>query len=337
MAKSDELKDWLDFERPIAELEKKIGELESLAASQHIDDLEAEVGPLRSLRDKLIKKIFSELTPWEEVRLARHPLRPLCSDYLEHMFTDFVELHGDRVFGDDRAIATGFARLGEHRVMVIGHRKGRSTAERVACNWGCAHPEGYRKALAKMKLAEKFGLPVVTLIDTPGAYPGIGAEERGQASAIARNILEMSQLRVPVVSVVIGEGGSGGALGIGVADRLLILEHAYYSVISPEGCAAILWKDGERKAEAATALKLTARDLLRLGVVDEVVEEPPGGAHRDPAAITETLRGRLSSHLQELQRLSIDELLEARYRKYRSIGSFEWSAASPAAEEAPAE
>ena len=325
MASSDEFRDWLDFERPIAELEKKIDEFEKLAASQDIDDVEVEVGPLRSLRDKLIKKIFSELTPWEQVRLARHPKRPLCSDYLDTLFEGFLELHGDRVFGDDKAIVTGFARLGEHRILVVGHRKGRTTAERVACNWGSAHPEGYRKALLKMRMAEKFGLPIITLIDTPGAYPGMGAEERGQAGAIAKNILEMSRLRVPVLSVVIGEGGSGGALGIGVADRLLILEHAYYSVISPEGCAAILWKDGERKAEAATALKLTASDLERLGIVDDIVEEPPGGAHREPELMVKKLRAVLLRHLGELCALPIDDLLEQRYRKYRSIGRFEWT------------
>ncbi len=323
---AEEIKDreWLDFERPIAELEQKIQELEKLAKSQSIN-LEVEVGPLKNLRDKLLKRIFSELTPWDKVRLARHPARPVTSFYLESVFEGFLELHGDRLYGDDKAIVTGFARLGKEQVLVVGQKKGRTTAERVACFWGCAHPEGYRKALQKMKLAEKFGRPVITMINTPGAYPGVGAEERGQASAIARNILEMTALKVPIVSVVIGEGGSGGALGIGVADRLLILEHAYYSVISPEGCAAILWKEGDHRAEAAAALKLTATDLKKLGIVDEILEEPAGGAHRSPETMAGTLKEALIRSLAHLKRYPIDELLERRYRKYRSIGSFDWA------------
>ncbi len=338
MADSDELKDSLDFERPIAELEQKIQDLEKIAVSQQIDH-DSEIAPLRMLRDKLLKKIFSELTPWERVRLARHPRRPLTSDYLETVFENVVELHGDRVFGNDAAIVTAFAELDGERVLMVGHRKGRTTEERVACYWGCAHPEGYRKALSKMQLAEKFGLPIVTFIDTPGAYPGIGAEERGQASAIARNIMEMSTLKVPVVSLVIGEGGSGGALGIGVADRLLILENAYYSVISPEGCAAILWKDGELKTRAAEALRLTSADLLRLGIVDEVIEEPPGGAHRDPEKMADSIRTRLGDLVRELRAVPVDQLLEQRYRKYRSIGDFQWAepSATPTQESAEAE
>ncbi len=326
---NQDLKEWLDFERPIAEIDQKIAEIEKLATSSPglltAHDVEAEVGPLKKLRDKLIRKIFTELTPWDRVRLARHPRRPHTVDYVETVFQGFLELHGDRLFGDDLAIVCGLATLGGLRVMVVGHRKGKTTKERVAANFGCAHPEGYRKALLKMKLAEKFRVPIVTLIDTQGAFPGVGAEERGQASAIATNILEMTKLKVPIVSVVIGEGGSGGALGIGVADRLLILEHAYYSVISPEGCAAILWKDAEKKSEAAAALKLTAPDLLALGVVDEIVQEPPGGAHRDPVAMAQTLAEALSRHVRELQGLPAAALLERRYEKYRSIGQFRWA------------
>lgn len=329
MASANETKEWLDFERPIAEIDQKITEIEKLATSSPAaltpSDVAAEVGPLKNLRDKLIRKIFSELTPWDRVRLARHPRRPHSTDYIEHAFTGFLELHGDRVFGDDRAIVCGLANLGERRVLVVAHRKGKTTKERVAANFGCAHPEGYRKAMLKMRLAERFRVPIVTLIDTQGAFPGIGAEERGQAGAIAKSILEMSTLRVPVVSVVIGEGGSGGALGIGVADKLLILEHAYYSVISPEGCAAILWKDPEKKGEAAKALRLTAPDLLELGVVDEVIEEPAGGAHRDPEAMAATLKAVVGRHLDELAALPPEELLDRRYAKYRAIGKFRWA------------
>ena len=324
-----EHKDWLDFERPIAEIDTKIAEIEKLATAATGGltpaDVAAEVGPLKNLRDKLTRKIFSELTPWDRVRLARHQRRPHSTDYIESVFTGFLELHGDRLFADDHAIVCGFAQLGEQRLLLVGHRKGKTTKERVAANFGCAHPEGYRKALRMMRLAEKFRVPIVTFIDTQGAYPGIGAEERGQAGAIAKSIQEMSTLKVPVVSVVIGEGGSGGALGIGVADRLLILEHAYYSVISPEGCAAILWKDADKKGEAAKALKLTAPDLKELGIVDDIVVEPPGGAHRDPAAMAATLRETLSRELAQLSALPLPELLERRYRKYRSIGKFRWA------------
>ncbi len=324
MASANDTKEWLDFERPIAEIEQKIAEIEKLAtsspASPSANDVAVDLSTLENLRHQLIRKIFAELTPWDRVRLARHPRRPHSTDYIESVFHGFLELHGDRVFGDDRAIVCGLANLGSRRVLVVAHRKGKTTKERVAANFGCAHPEGYRKAMLKMRLAEKFGLPIVTLIDTQGAFPGIGAEERGQAGAIAKSIQEMSTLRVAVVSVVIGEGGSGGALGIGVADRLLMLEHAYYSVISPEGCAAILWKDAEKKGEAAKALKLTAPDLLDLGVIDEIIEEPAGGAHRDPAAMATTLREVLSRNLDELTRLPVAELLERRYSKYRGIG-----------------
>jgi acetyl-CoA carboxylase carboxyl transferase subunit alpha len=332
LASANDLKDWLDFEKPIAEIDQKIAEIEKLATSAPAaltaQDVQAEVGPLRNLRDKLIRKIYSELTPWNRVRLARHPRRPHATDYIEHAFTGFLELYGDRCFGDDAAIVCGLATLGGHRVLVVAHRKGKTTKERVAANFGCAHPEGYRKALLKMKLAEKFGVPIVTLIDTQGAFPGIGAEERGQAGAIATSIQQMSALRVPVVSVVIGEGGSGGALGIGVADKLLMLEHAYYSVISPEGCAAILWKDDKKKEEAAKALRLTAPDLLELGVVDEVIGEPPGGAHHDPVAMANQLKAVVLRHLDALKALPVEQLLEQRYAKYRAIGKFRWSAAA---------
>ncbi|MEW6743312.1 MAG: acetyl-CoA carboxylase carboxyltransferase subunit alpha [Planctomycetota bacterium] len=321
VTRQDEIfRDSLPFEKPIVELELKIEDLENLAKSTGMD-LSREVKPLRELHDKLLRKIFAELTPWEKVQLARHPLRPLTSDYINLMVDDFVELHGDKLFAEDRAIVTGLGRIGGERVMIVGHRKGKKTEERVGCNWGMAHPEGYRKALAKMKLAEKFALPVVTLINTPGAYPGIGAEERGQAGAIAKNILEMSLLRTPILSVVLGEGGSGGALGIGVCDRLLMLQYSYYSVISPEGCAAILWKDGDKKTQAAGALRITAADLQELGIVDEVIEEPLGGGHRNPAKVAITLRDRLLAHLAELRSLPVETLLERRYAKYRRIGS----------------
>jgi acetyl-CoA carboxylase carboxyl transferase subunit alpha len=309
----------LDFERPIIELEQKIADLEDLA-EQTAMDLTTEIRPLRELREKLLKQIFSSLTPWQMVRLARHPLRPVTMDYVNLIFEDVIELRGDRLFGDDRAIMTAFARIGDESVLLVAHRKGRTTEERLATNFGCAHPEGYRKALAKMKIAEKFGLPIITLINTPGAYPGIGAEERGQASAIARNILEMSKLRVPIVCCVIGEGGSGGALGIGVGDRTLVMEYSYYSVISPEGCAAILWKSGEKAEAAATALKLTARDLLELRLIDEIVPEPLGGAHRDPPKAGILLRDRLLRNLKELKALPTEDLLEKRYQHYRWIG-----------------
>jgi acetyl-CoA carboxylase carboxyl transferase subunit alpha len=320
--KPDPIQHALDFERPIVELEQKILGLEELA-DQTSMDLTAETRPLRELRDKLLKQIFASLTPWQIVRLARHPLRPMTSDYVNLIFEDVIELHGDRLFGDDRAIMTALATIGDERVMLVAHRKGKTTEERLATNFGCAHPEGYRKALAKMRLAAKFGVPILTLINTPGAYPGIGAEERGQAAAIAQNILEMSHFPVPIVSCVIGEGGSGGALGIGVCDRLLVMENSYYSVISPEGCAAILWKSGEKAEEAATALKLTARDLQGLGLVDEIVPEPLGGAHRDHARAAILLRDRILRNLKELKTLDREELLARRYVRYREIGNAE--------------
>ncbi|MFV1958800.1 MAG: acetyl-CoA carboxylase carboxyltransferase subunit alpha [Planctomycetota bacterium] len=307
----------LPFERSIVALERKIEELREIPDVS----LNGELRPLERKRDRLIAEIFGKLSPWQKVLVARHPRRPQFRDYVQGMCDDWLELHGDRLFGEDEAMSAGFARLEGHRLLVVGHRKGRETREKLACNFGCAHPEGYRKALAKMRLADRFGLPIVTLINTPGAYPGIGAEERGQAWAIAENILEMSTFRVPILCVLIGEGGSGGALGIGVGDRVLMLEYAYYSVISPEGCAGILWKDGSRAEEAARALRLTSEDLSRLGVVDEVVKEPLGGAHRDPDAMVETLKSTLLKHLGELTAMDPDVRLAARYARLRGLGN----------------
>jgi acetyl-CoA carboxylase carboxyl transferase subunit alpha len=316
----------LPFERPVYELERKVEELMALSDETSMN-LNGELTPLLEKRDRMLAEIVGNLGPWERVLIARHPRRPQFRDYVTGesgrpgMVDEWIELHGDRTFGDDHAISTGFARLGPYRVLLVGHRKGRETKEKLLCNFGCAHPEGYRKALQKMKLAERFGIPIVTLINTPGAYPGIGAEERGQAWAIAENVLEMSALRVPTVCVVIGEGGSGGALGIGVGDRVLMLEHSYYSVISPEGCAAILWKSGEKASEAARALRLTSEDLLRLRVVDEVVKEPLGGAHRDPAAMVAGLKDVLLRNLKELLEMDPDARVAARYARLRSFGN----------------
>jgi acetyl-CoA carboxylase carboxyl transferase subunit alpha len=308
------------FERPILEMESKIAELKRLASNTHLD-LNGEVVALEERLRMVTSQVYVDLTPWERVSVARHPDRPSTSDYIHLLLDDFTELAGDRLFAEDRAIVTGLAAMGEHRFLLVGHRKGRTVKERLACNFGCAHPEGYRKALGKMKLAEKLGIPVVTFINTPGAYPGIGAEERGQARAIAVNILEMFRLRVPILALVIGEGGSGGALAIGVADRVGILENAYYSVISPEGCAAILWKSGDKAPEAAAALKLTAANLLELGVVDEMVKEPLGGAHRDVSGTVASVRELLNRWLTELGKIGVEDLLEQRYRKFRGMGT----------------
>lgn len=318
----------LPLERPIYELEERIKALESVA-SLSAEDQES-IRALRRELAELKKKVFSELTPWETVEVARHEDRPRTTDYLDLVFEEFVELHGDRSFGDDRAMRTGFAKLGRHKVMVIGHEKGKTLKERSACHFGCAHPEGYRKAMLKMKLAAKHGMPIVCFIDTPGAYPGVGAEERGQAQVIAESMFLMSTLPTPIVCVVIGEGGSGGALGIGVGDRVAVLEHAYYSVISPEGCAGILWKSHTYKEEAAAALRLTSRDLLRLGVIDDVIEEPLGGAHRDHPQMGARLKMYLLRALRELGGLPVEQLIEARYEKFRRMGQFLESAASPA-------
>lgn len=314
--------DYLEFERPLAKLERQIEELE--ATSQPVAGRD-HTEMIRTMRSELLaarRKLYAKLDAWETVQMARHPKRPLVPDYLNLMVRDFCELHGDRDFRDDRAMLTGFGRIGNYKCMFVGHNKGKDTKERLENCFGMAHPEGYRKALAKMKLAEKFGVPVVCLIDTAGAYPGIGAEERGIARAIAVNLFEMSRLRVPVVCVVIGEGGSGGALGIGVGDRLAILEYAYYSVISPEGCGAILWKSGEHTKTAAKALKFTAKDLKRLGLVDEIIKEPLGGAHRDPPVAAARVEKFIIDTLRELRRCKTETLLKRRYKRLRELGSF---------------
>ncbi len=309
------------FEAPILEVEKRIKHLSERATSRH-EDLSAEIEKLERERDRLLEEVFSNLSPYQRVRLARHPMRPQPMDYVRMIFTDFIELRGDRRFGDDRAIVTGLARLDEHEVMVVAQHKGRETREKVAANFGMPRPEGYRKALHKMKLAEKFGFPVVCLIDTPGAAPSLEAEERGQAMAIAENLFTMAGLRVPIVIVITGEGCSGGALGVGVGDRFAMQENAYYSVISPEGCAAILWKDGERAAEAAGAMKLTAADLIEAGIIDAVIPEPIGGAHRDPQRAARELERYLSDVLDELRPVPVGGLLEERYRRYRELGVY---------------
>src|SRR5436309_636337 len=311
----------LEFEKPITELEQTLEALRKQANEQKID-LSTQIQSIEEKLELTKKEIFTSLTPWQRVQLARHPKRPYMLDYLQRIATEFIELHGDRRFADDRAVIGGLATVGDHRVMVIGHQKGRDTKENLMRNFGSAHPEGYRKALRLMQLAEKFELPVVSFIDTPGAYPGVGAEERHIAEAIAVNLREMMGLRIPTVAVVIGEGGSGGALGIGVCDRVLILENAYYSVISPEGCAAILWKDRRHAAEAAEALKLTAQDLLKLEVVDEIIPEPEGGAHRDYDSIAANVGGALRQAVEQVSKIPIAELLEKRYQKFRRLGVF---------------
>ena len=309
----------LSFERPILEMEHKIQELKTLATSTHLD-LNGEVVALEKRLHKVTEDVYGRLTAWERVHVARHQDRPVAQDYIAQMLDDFVELHGDRLFADDRAIVTGFGAMDGQRVLLIAHRKGKSVKERLLTNFGCAHPEGYRKALEKMRLAEKLGIPIITLINTPGAYPGIGAEERGQARAIAHNIREMFAIRVPIICIVIGEGGSGGALGIGVGDRVAVLENAYYSVITPEGCAAILWKSADKAPEAAAALRLTAPDLLELGVIDTILPEPSGGAHRHPESTIAHVKSWILKTLAELTQLSTEELLEERHRKFRSMG-----------------
>ncbi len=310
----------LSFERPIAELESRLDKLEKVANQS--PESRNELQRLRRSLTDLTKQIYANLKPWETVEVARHQDRPKTADYLDLVFDEFVELHGDKFFGDDKAVSAGWAKLDTFKVMVIGHEKGSNVKERNACNFGSAHPEGYRKAMAKMKLAAKFGMPVICLIDTPGAYPGIGAEERGQAQVIASAMFEMSRLRTPIVCVVIGEGGSGGALGIGVGDRIAMLEHSYYSVISPEGCAGILWKSHKFKEQAAEALRMTSKDLPDLGVVDNVVPEPLGGAHRNPHMMANRLKMYLRNQLRELTKIPLDELVEARYQKFRKHGRF---------------
>ena len=311
---------YLPFEEKIAELDCQIEHLRRNAA-QNGSDHSAEIRRLQHLQTSELKRIYSRLTPWQTVQVARHPKRPLLGDYLNLMVKDVRELHGDRCFGDDRAIITALGQIGRERVLIVGQNKGRNTKEKIACNFGCPNPEGYRKALAKMKLAEKYGIPIVTLIDSPGAYPGLGAEERGQAQAIATNLMEMSRLAIPIICIVIGEGGSGGALGIGVGDRFAVLEFAYYSVISPEGCAAILWRDGSQAEKAAQALKLTGKELIKLGLVDAIISESLGGAHRNLHDTIYNVEQYIIKTLRDLKRTKIDNLLDNRYKKLRAIGT----------------
>lgn len=313
---------FLDFEQPIAELEAKIEELRYVGDDSKIN-ISEEISKLEKRSKELTDSIFSSLDAWQVSQVARHPQRPYTLDYIERIFSDFHELHGERYFGDDPAIVSGLARLDGEPIVIIGHQKGRDIKERIERNYGMPLPEGYRKALRIMQMAERFSLPVITFMDTPGAYPGIGAEERGQSEAIARNLLTMSELRTPIISVVIGEGGSGGALAIGVSDKLFILEYSIYSVISPEGCASILWKSADKAAEAAEAMGITATRLKEAGVVDEIIKEPLGGAHRDYDAISTSIKLVLKDSLGELQQLSIDELLVLRYEKLRSYGNYQ--------------
>lgn len=332
----------LSFEKPVLDVERKIRDAEAAASGASgtgtgevpaLGGVQADLPGggtavdlegLREERRRLLRDVYADLTPWDTVRVARHPNRPQTRDYIDAFCRDFCELHGDRRFGDDPAIVTGLGRIGSIKCMIVGHHKGRDTQEKLACHFGCAHPEGYRKALAKMQLAEKMGLPIVTLVDTPGAYPGLGAEQRGQAEAIAVNLREMSRLRTPIVSVVIGEGGSGGALGIAVADRVAMMQYAWYSVISPEGCAAILWKQANEQTNtaAAQALKLTSTDNLELGIIDDVVEEPLGAAHRDRQGAARALEHWIVDSLHELRDVPVDELLERRYQRFRKLGAY---------------
>ncbi len=317
------MKHQLDFEKPITELQRKLEELTKHRDTHALGvNFDEEIARMETKIAETRRQIFSNLTAWQRVQLARHPKRPFTLDYLSRTFTDFQELHGDRLFAEDRAVVGGFARLGDHKVVVIGTQKGRDTKENIRRNFGSAHPEGYRKALRLMRMADKFGLPIITLIDTAGAYPGIGAEERHIAEAIAVNLREMMLFEVPILAVVIGEGGSGGALGIGVADKVLIMENAYYSVISPEGCAAILWKDRAAASKAAEALKISAKDLLELSLADEIIPEPLGGAHNDMAATAQNLKQHLVSSLETLKTVSTSDRLKARYAKFRAHGHF---------------
>jgi len=311
----------LEFERPIIELERKIEELKSFSSHKDID-ISREVGRLETKLASIKKDVYENLTAWQRVQIARHPKRPYTLDYIEMIMTDFMEIHGDRHFADDKALICGVAQIGGEHIVVMGHQKGRDTKENLERNFGSAHPEGYRKAMRVMKLAEKFGLPIVCLIDTPGAYPGIGAEERGQAEAIAWNLREMADLATPIIVFVIGEGGSGGALGIGVGDRVYVLENAYYSVISPEGCAAILWKERGKSPEAAAALKLTAKDLFEKRIIDGIIKEPLGGAHRDPREAAENIKKTIIKDIAALKAMPKEKLIDTRYAKIRSIGVF---------------
>ncbi len=313
---------FLEFERPIAELEKKISDMKDFSLGENLE-LSTEISSLEKKLERLRREVYSNLTRWQKVQIARHPKRPYTLDYIEYMSTDFVELHGDRFFGDDKAVVGGGAYLDDQPVMFVGQQKGRDTKEKLTRNFGMAHPEGYRKALRLFRLAEKFNIPIVVLIDTPGAFPGIGAEERGQAEAIAHNIREMSRIKIPIVIVIIGEGASGGALGIGVGDRVMMLEYSWYSVISPEGCSAILWRDAAKAPEAAEALKPTSEDLISLGIVDKVIEEPHCGAHNNPQEAAERVKKEILAALQELKEKPLKELLAERIEKYRRMGEFE--------------
>ena len=314
------MKDYLEFEKPLLDIQEKIDHLKDLSKtdSRHGE----EIKKLQKKMEGLQQEIFSKLTSWQKTLIARHPQRPNTDDYIAMIFEDFMELHGDRLFGDDKSMIAGLARLEGRSVVVIGHQKGKSIKERITRNFGMAHPEGNRKALRIMQMAEKFNKPIITFVDTPGAYPGVGAEERGQSEAIARNLLVMSQLKVPIISVVIGEGGSGGALAISVADRLLMLSYSIYSVITPEGCAAILWNDAAKTAEAAEALKMTASDLLQLGIIEEIIPEPSGGAHRDPKKAAEAVAKTICKQLSALEAIPPEERLQQRYKRLRKIGAY---------------
>lgn len=312
----------LEFEKPLAELERRIGELKHMDLEQPGVDLSDDIARLEKKLNKMRRDVYSNISRWQRTQIARHPLRPYTLDYIEALMEDFVELHGDRNFGDDKSIVGGVAWFNGKPVMVIGHQKGRNTKQKVERNFGMPHPEGYRKALRLMKLAEKFNIPIITLVDTPGAFPGIGAEERGQAEAIARNLIEMADLTVPIITVVTGEGGSGGALALAVANRVLMLENSIYSVISPEGCSAILWKSQDHAQEAAEAMKLTAIDSLENGIIDEIIPEPLGGAHREPAAAAKSMGAAVQAHLNKLSALGPEELITDRWAKFRKIGVF---------------
>ncbi len=312
---------YLDFEQPIAELQQKIEELRNVADDSEVN-LTEEIARLETKRQSLTEKVFSDLSAWQVAQLARHPLRPYTLDYIESLFTEFEELHGDRAYSDDPAIVCGLARLDGRAVAVIGHQKGRDTKEKIHRNFGMPRPEGYRKALRMMRLAERFHLPIVTLIDTPGAYPGIGAEERNQSEAVARNLLEMAQLKTPIISTVTGEGGSGGALAIGVGDHLAMLSYSIYSVISPEVCASILWKSADKASEAADTMAITSKRLQKLELVDEIIPEPLGGAHRDTAALMTSVKESLLTNLERLSRIPMDDLLQQRYERFMSYGRF---------------
>ncbi|HBX59440.1 MULTISPECIES: acetyl-CoA carboxylase carboxyltransferase subunit alpha [unclassified Methylophaga] len=313
---------FLDYEQPIAELEAKIDELRYMSNDSDLNITE-EIQKLKEKSESLTRSIFSGLTPWQVTQMARHPQRPYTFDYIKYLITDFEELHGDRAYADDQALITGMGRFNGQPVIVIGHQKGRDTKEKVARNFGMPRPEGYRKALRVMKLAERFGMPVLTFIDTPGAYPGIGAEERGQSEAIARNLFEMAKLKTPIISTVIGEGGSGGALAIGVADHLMMLQYSIYSVISPEGCASILWKSAEKASDAAATLGVTSDRLKSLGLIDEIVKEPLGGAHRDPEALMANMKTAINTKIKQLQVMPVDELVKRRQQRLLNYGAFE--------------